>query len=72
MAGSIFNVLQDLFRLPTEIKAQNVSETPLFCYLSSNPPHILQEGTSIEDATNPKSLQCFINRMWSSGNNDFW
>lgn len=70
--GSVFEVLRDLFRLPTEIKAQNISETPFVGYFGSNPPDRLHESTSIEDATNLKAIQSFVDRMWPSGNNDFW
>nr|XP_016468206.1 PREDICTED: probable 2-oxoglutarate-dependent dioxygenase AOP1.2 isoform X2 [Nicotiana tabacum] len=72
LSNSIFQILPELFDLPSKIKSQNISDIPYFGYLPPNRSRPLYESMGIEDATNLQVVQGFTNLMWPSGNQHFW
>ncbi|XP_075102476.1 putative 2-oxoglutarate-dependent dioxygenase AOP1.2 isoform X2 [Nicotiana tabacum] len=71
LSNSIFQILPELFDLPSKIKSQNISDIPYFGYLPPNRSRPLYESMGIEDATNLQVVQGFTNLMWPSGNQHF-
>ncbi|GAB4850328.1 hypothetical protein Ancab_029629 [Ancistrocladus abbreviatus] len=68
---AVFDALDDLFSLPTEVKAKNISSKPYHGYLSPNPVLPLIEGLGIEDATLLERTRSFTHLMWPTRNEQF-
>ncbi|XP_047313276.1 probable 2-oxoglutarate-dependent dioxygenase AOP1 [Impatiens glandulifera] len=70
--NDLFDSLRDLFDLPLETKAKNVSDKPFHGYFSNRPTAPLLESLGIEDAASPDSVKRFTSLMWPNGNQSFW
>ncbi|XP_076929786.1 deoxypodophyllotoxin synthase-like [Bidens hawaiensis] len=69
---AIFVASQELFNLPTEVKALNILETPYSGYSGKlNPTAPLYESLGIEDVTTKQEAERFTTLMWPSGNQSF-
>ncbi|PON41259.1 Oxoglutarate/iron-dependent dioxygenase [Parasponia andersonii] len=71
LATQIFCQSKDVFVLPTETKAKNVSEEPFRGYLGKIPQAPLYEGLAIDKATSLEEMRQFVNLMWPNGNDQF-
>lgn len=67
----VFQVLNDLFDLPAETKAKNMSELPFHGYLGQQAMIPLHESLGIERSTTDESIRDFTNLIWPSGNDLF-
>lgn len=67
----VFDVMEELFDLPLEIKTKNTSELVFYGYVGQLPHAPLHESMGIPDATMSEAVQSFTNLMWPSGNNRF-
>ncbi|KAI3671549.1 hypothetical protein L1987_87288 [Smallanthus sonchifolius] len=68
---AIFVAWQELFDLPSEVKALNVTDTPYIGYIGQNPRVPLYESLGIEDVTTKERAESFTKLMWPSGNQSF-
>ncbi|PIN09639.1 Iron/ascorbate family oxidoreductase [Handroanthus impetiginosus] len=71
MHENIFRASEELFDLPTDVKIQNVSDTPSHGYVGQEPIIPLYEGLGIENATTREGVEKFTNLLWPSGNDRF-
>ncbi|CAM8915567.1 unnamed protein product [Rhodiola kirilowii] len=71
LQARVFEVLKDLFDLPAETKAQNVSKIPFHGYIGQQAVIPLHQSLGIERSTTSESLRNFTNLMWPSGNEFF-
>ncbi|XP_076937320.1 deoxypodophyllotoxin synthase-like [Bidens hawaiensis] len=72
LRDAIFVASQELFNLPTEVKALNILETPYSGYSGKlNPMAPLYESLGIEDVTTKQEAERFTTLMWPSGNQSF-
>ncbi|CAA3001152.1 probable 2-oxoglutarate-dependent dioxygenase AOP1 [Olea europaea subsp. europaea] len=67
----VFQALEELFNLPTEIKVQNRSTKPLYGYVGQIPLIPLYESMGIDDANTLEGIQSFTKVMWPNGNDVF-
>lgn len=68
----IFNLSEDLFQLPTEIKVQNTSNILGFGYGTNFSFMPLVEYFGIENAATVEATKEFTNQMYPAGNDIFW
>ncbi|KAJ0680204.1 putative oxoglutarate/iron-dependent dioxygenase, non-heme dioxygenase domain-containing protein [Helianthus annuus] len=66
-----FLLSKELFNLPTEIKALNITETPYHGYIGQEALVPLYETLGIEDVTTTQGADSFTKLMWPSGNKSF-
>ncbi|MFS8000249.1 putative oxoglutarate/iron-dependent dioxygenase, non-hem dioxygenase domain-containing protein [Helianthus anomalus] len=71
LRDTTFLASQELFSLPTEVKAKNISDTPYNAYVGSLPMAPLYESLGIENATTTEAAETFTKLMWPSGNQSF-
>ncbi|KAJ9179104.1 hypothetical protein P3X46_010927 [Hevea brasiliensis] len=69
---TFFNLLEELYDLPLEIKRKNVSDIPYHGYVGNQPftPSVYQ-GMGINNAATLEGTQDFTNAIWPNGNDDF-
>lgn len=67
-----FRALQELFDLPTKVKAQNVLDTPYNGYIGRQIMVPLYESLGIEFSNTKEAVESFTKLMWPSGNQSFW
>lgn len=70
--NAVFDSLVELFTLPVQTKALNISDKPYHGYFGQNPFMPLNESMGIEDPQILNRTQAFTNLMWPSGNESFW
>ncbi|XP_076937319.1 deoxypodophyllotoxin synthase-like [Bidens hawaiensis] len=71
LRDATFLASQELFDLPTEVKALNVLSTPYNGYIGQQPMVPLYESLGIENTTTNEGVESFIKLMWPSGNQSF-
>ncbi|MFS7898507.1 putative non-hem dioxygenase domain, isopenicillin N synthase [Helianthus anomalus] len=71
LRDATFLASQELFSLPTEVKAKNISDTPYNGYIGNLPMVPLYESLGIENATTTEAAETFTKLMWPSGNQRF-
>ncbi|KAI3761540.1 hypothetical protein L1987_51958 [Smallanthus sonchifolius] len=71
LRDAIFLASQELFDLPTRVKALNVVDTPYSGYIGQQPMVPLYESLGIEDVTTKEGAESFTKLMWPSGNQSF-
>ncbi|KAB1226463.1 putative 2-oxoglutarate-dependent dioxygenase AOP1.2 [Morella rubra] len=69
--NAVFDSLVELFTLPVQTKALNISDKPYHGYFGQNPFMPLNESMGIEDPQILNRTQAFTNLMWPSGNESF-
>ncbi|XP_051123008.1 probable 2-oxoglutarate-dependent dioxygenase AOP1 isoform X2 [Andrographis paniculata] len=67
----VFDVMEELFDLPLEIKTRNTSDLVFYGYVGQLPHAPLHESMGIPEVTTSEAVQSFTNLMWQSGNNRF-
>lgn len=72
LRSGVFDVLKELFDLPTQVKMQNKCQRPLISYLGNDPRIPLHESLGIEDVETLEAAQKFTTLMWPNGNDRFW
>ncbi|KAI3671548.1 hypothetical protein L1987_87287 [Smallanthus sonchifolius] len=71
LRNAIFLASQELFDLPTQVKALNVVDTPYSGYIGQQPMVPLYESLGIEDVTTKERAESFTKLMWPYGNQSF-
>ncbi|KAJ0680201.1 putative oxoglutarate/iron-dependent dioxygenase, non-heme dioxygenase domain-containing protein [Helianthus annuus] len=71
LRDATFLASQELFSLPTEVKAKNISDTPYNAYIGNLPMAPLYESLGIENANTTEGAETFTKLMWPSGNQSF-
>ncbi|KAL9995552.1 putative oxoglutarate/iron-dependent dioxygenase, non-hem dioxygenase domain-containing protein [Helianthus debilis subsp. tardiflorus] len=71
LRDAIFLASQELFDLPTEVKALNILDTPYSGYSGQQAMLPLYESLGIEDVTTAEVAESFTKLMWPSGNQSF-
>ncbi|KAM0060274.1 putative oxoglutarate/iron-dependent dioxygenase, non-hem dioxygenase domain-containing protein [Helianthus debilis subsp. tardiflorus] len=70
LRDATFRASQELFKLPTEVKALNILDTPYGGY--TQPPMLpLYESLGIEHVTTKEGIESFTKLMWPTGNQSF-
>ncbi|KAJ8756140.1 hypothetical protein K2173_024687 [Erythroxylum novogranatense] len=67
----VLGLLEELFKLPQEIKMKNVNPKPAHGYMGKISTFPIHEGMGIEYATNKEECQKFTTLMWPDGNDHF-
>ncbi|KAF2323290.1 hypothetical protein GH714_034473 [Hevea brasiliensis] len=67
---AIFDVSEELFHLPTDVKIRNING--FLGYHGQLPARPLYESFAIDYVTAKEQVDKFTNIMWPSGNNHFW
>ncbi|PWA73281.1 oxoglutarate/iron-dependent dioxygenase [Artemisia annua] len=68
---AIFHASQQLFDLPTEVKALDTAYPPSHGYIGARPGAPFYEGLGIQNATTKQGIERFEKLMWPSGNPSF-
>ncbi|XP_020867734.1 probable 2-oxoglutarate-dependent dioxygenase AOP1.2 [Arabidopsis lyrata subsp. lyrata] len=68
---AVFDVSEELFRLPIETKERVVSEIKYKGYVGHSPTNPLYEGVGIEFADNSEKVTAFTQKLWPKGNSSF-
>ncbi|KAF5758178.1 putative oxoglutarate/iron-dependent dioxygenase, non-heme dioxygenase domain-containing protein [Helianthus annuus] len=71
LRDATFLASQELFNLPTEVKALNITKTPYNGYIGQQPMVPLYESLGIEDVNTKEGAESFTKLMWPSGNQSF-
>ncbi|XP_065866523.1 probable 2-oxoglutarate-dependent dioxygenase AOP1 [Euphorbia lathyris] len=69
--NTILDAVEELFKLPYEIKKKNINPKPAHGYLGKISIFPIHEGMGIEYATNLQECQHFTHLMWPLGNQHF-
>lgn len=69
--GKVFDVIQPLFELPSEVKARNSSNLPYHGYYKPEQYMPLLESFGIEHAPVLDGIRSFTDLLWPNGNEQF-
>ncbi|XP_038714565.1 probable 2-oxoglutarate-dependent dioxygenase AOP1.2 [Tripterygium wilfordii] len=67
LRNSFFGALEELFKLPNEIKQRNVSKTVMHGYMGSKPKLPLYESLGFDDPEVFQEVENSINMLWPQG-----
>ncbi|XP_022777147.1 probable 2-oxoglutarate-dependent dioxygenase AOP1.2 [Durio zibethinus] len=68
---AIFGAVEELFDLPLQIKARNISKKPFHGYVGQYPQVPLYESMGIDDADITEKVDAQISTLWPQGNTSF-